>query len=380
MPDRSSPELPTDLTDLTDLTTDTGEPLELALDHVEFYVTDLAADVARLTAEYGFDLLVPPTERGASAERCVSALLGQAAIRLLLTQPLAAGHPATAYLARHEDGVAALALRVPDATAAYRALTGRGADGLRPPQAADGCVTAVVGAFGDVVHTLIERGPDVPADRIPGLPDAPPVTGAAEVGLRSVDHFAVCVPSGELRATVRHYQEVFGFRMVFEERIEVGALGMDSMVVQSPDHSVTLTLIEPLTPDAGGQIASFLADHGGAGVQHVAFSSQDAVHSVSTMAARGVPFLRTPSTYFDALPARLTPLRHSFDQLRELNLLVDQDHDGQLFQIFTRSQHPRGTFFFEVIERIRARNFGSNNIRALYEAVELQRNASEVSG
>ncbi|MFD8708434.1 4-hydroxyphenylpyruvate dioxygenase [Kitasatospora sp. NPDC059648] len=371
MPDRSSP--------------DTAPlPLELRLDHVEFYVADLAAELARLTTEYGFDLLVPPTERGESAERCVSALVGQAAIRLLLTQPLAVGHPATDYLARHDDGVAALALRVPDATAAYRTLTGRGADGLRPPQAVDGCVTAVVGAFGDVVHTLIEGGPDVPAERIPGLPDVAPAgqdpsRDAAAVGLRSVDHFAVCVPSGELRETVRRYCEVFGFRMIFEERIEVGALGMDSMVVQSPDHSVTLTLIEPLTPDAGGQIASFLADHGGAGVQHVAFSSQDAVHSVATMAARGVPFLRTPAAYFDALPARLTPLRHSLDQLRELNLLVDQDHDGQLFQIFTRSRHPRGTFFFEVIERIRARNFGSNNIRALYEAVELQRNASEVA-
>ncbi|MER7847656.1 4-hydroxyphenylpyruvate dioxygenase [Kitasatospora sp. NPDC096077] len=375
MPDRSSPESQTE----TQTQTDPTVPLELTLDHVEFYVADLAAEIARLTEEYGFELLVPPTERGESAERCASALLGQAAVRLLLTQPLAAGHPAAGYLARHDDGVAALALRVPDATAAYRALTGRGAAGLRPPQAADGCVTAVVGAFGDVVHTLIERGPDVPADRIPGLPDAAEPTGAESVGLRTVDHFAVCVPSGDLRDTVRHYCEVFGFRMVFEERIEVGALGMDSMVVQSPDHSVTLTLIEPLTPDAGGQIASFLADHDGAGVQHVAFSSEDAVHSVSTMAARGVPFLRTPGAYFDALPARLTPLRHSLDELRDLNLLVDQDHDGQLFQIFTRSRHPRGTFFFEVIERIRARNFGSNNIRALYEAVELQRNASEVA-
>ncbi|MER6301915.1 4-hydroxyphenylpyruvate dioxygenase [Kitasatospora sp. NPDC001539] len=354
--------------------------LPVELDHVEFYVADLTAETARLTAEYGFELLAPPTELGGAAERCLSALLGQGSIRLLLTQPLAATHPATGYLARHGDGVAALALRVPDAAAAYRTLTDRGAEGLRPPRSEHGCVTAVVGAFGDVVHTLIERGPEVPADRIPGLPDPAPATGAGSVGLRTVDHFAVCVPSGELRETIRRYREVFGFRMIFEERIEVGTLGMDSAVVQSADHSVTLTVIEPLGPEAGGQIASFLADHGGAGVQHVAFSSADAVHSVTALAERGVPFLRTPGTYFDALPARLTPLRHTLDQLRDLNLLVDQDHDGQLFQIFTRSQHPRGTFFFEIIERIRARHFGSNNIRALYEAVELQRSASEVAG
>jgi 4-hydroxymandelate synthase len=59
--------------------------------------------------------------------------------------------------------------------------------------------------------------------------------------------------------------------------------------------------------------------------------------------------------------------------LRELNLLVDQDHGGQLFQIFTRSTHPRGTLFLELIERRGAGTFGSANIKALYEAVERER-------
>lgn len=46
---------------------------------------------------------------------------------------------------------------------------------------------------------------------------------------------------------------------------------------------------------------------------------------------------------------------------------------GQLFQIFTRSTHPRRTLFFEVIERYGAETFGSSNIKALYEAVESER-------
>jgi 4-hydroxymandelate synthase len=52
---------------------------------------------------------------------------------------------------------------------------------------------------------------------------------------------------------------------------------------------------------------------------------------------------------------------------------VDEDHDGQLFQIFTASAHPRRTIFYEVIERQGARTFGSANIKALYTAVELER-------
>jgi 4-hydroxymandelate synthase len=58
--------------------------------------------------------------------------------------------------------------------------------------------------------------------------------------------------------------------------------------------------------------------------------------------------------------------------LRELDVLVDQDHGGQLFQIFTRSVHSRRTFFLELIERQGAGTFGTANIKALYEAVERQ--------
>ena len=61
------------------------------------------------------------------------------------------------------------------------------------------------------------------------------------------------------------------------------------------------------------------------------------------------------------------------ERLRAANVLVDEDHDGKLFQIFTASDHPRHTIFFEIIERQGARTFGSGNIKALYEAVERER-------
>ena len=54
-------------------------------------------------------------------------------------------------------------------------------------------------------------------------------------------------------------------------------------------------------------------------------------------------------------------------------MLVDRDEAGELFQIFAQSTHPRRTFFFEIIERLGARTFGSANIKALYQAVERER-------
>jgi 4-hydroxymandelate synthase len=65
--------------------------------------------------------------------------------------------------------------------------------------------------------------------------------------------------------------------------------------------------------------------------------------------------------------------------LRELNVLVDRDESGELFQIFSRSTHPRRTFFFELIERRLARTFGTSNITALYRAVELDRSRAQLS-
>jgi 4-hydroxymandelate synthase len=172
---------------------------------------------------------------------------------------------------------------------------------------------------------------------------------------------------------VKFYERVLGFRRTFSERIVVGAQAMDSEVVQSRSGRVTLTLIAPDVSREPGQIDEFLKNHGGAGVQHIAFAATDIVQAISTLRANHVEFLRTPDSYYLMLPKRLDLAAHSVDELRSLNVLADADHDGQLFQIFAKSVHPRRTFFFEVIERLGASTFGSGNIKALYQAVELER-------
>lgn len=67
------------------------------------------------------------------------------------------------------------------------------------------------------------------------------------------------------------------------------------------------------------------------------------------------------------------------EQLRELNILADRDRAGFLLQIFTRSTHPRHTLFYELIDRRGAATFGSNNIKALYQAMERQQGADRAS-
>lgn len=340
------------------------------IDHIELYVGDARQAAFYFGTAFGIDLRGQGgPETGLVDQR--SLLLRQGDIRMVLTSGLTPEHPATRYVQRHGDGIAVVALRVDDAAAAYATLVARGAAPVGAPQTyTDGdttVVTAAVSGVGDVVHRLVQRqGPG--ADVLPGIVTEGSTAGAAEPLLREVDHLAVCVGSGQLEPVARYYEETFGFARIFSEYIEVAGQGVNSTVVQSPSRGVTLVLLEPDETRLPGQIADFLRWHSGAGVQHLGLRTDDIVTAVSTLAGRGVRFAQTPATYYDTLEERVGAVAAQVERLRELGVLVDRDHDGQLLQIFTESMHVRRTLFVEVIERRGARTFGNGNVKALYEA------------
>ncbi|MCE6996424.1 4-hydroxyphenylpyruvate dioxygenase [Saccharothrix sp. S26] len=346
------------------------------IDHIEMYVGDARQTAFYLCTAFGFEVCGQGgPETGLAGRR--SLLLRQGDIQVVLTTGLVPDHPATEYVRRHGDGVAVVGIGVDDAAAAYRTLTERGAQPVSPPRehvsSAPGAtdarvVVAEVSGFSDVTHRLVERHGS-PREFLPGAIEVTePGPGTDGKLLRAIDHLAICVPVGGLAPTARYYVEVFGFEQIFEEYVEVGGQGMFSKVVQSPSGHVTYTLIEPDPDRQPGQIDNFLTWHAGAGVQHVAFGTDDIVKAVSTLGDMGVRFLGTPGAYYDTLEDRVGHLDAPLDELRRLGVLVDRDHWGQLLQIFTESMHVRRTLFLEIIERRGALTFGSGNIKALYEA------------
>lgn len=346
---------------------------DLSVDHVRFAVADIDAATDLWVKRYGMGLYAR-SAAPASGTGVATAAVGTADIRLLLTAAEGADHPAAAYVAQHGDGVCDIALRTSDAAAAFRTAVRRGARPVSPPAEHDGIIRATISGFGDVVHTFVERPAGRDSRTLPGLvPSGEPAPSGADDHLDTVDHFAVCVEAGRLRPTVEYYKQVLDFREVFTERIMVGEQAMDSIAIQSRSGEVTFTVIEPDLTRQPGQIDAFIKNHGGAGVQHIAFSTGDITRDVERLRDTGVRFLETPGTYYDMLPERLTPARHGLEQLRALDILADEDPDGQLLQIFTGSVHPRNTLFFELIERLGSRTFGSANIKALYAAVERER-------
>ncbi|MFB8202712.1 4-hydroxyphenylpyruvate dioxygenase [Kitasatospora purpeofusca] len=330
--------------------------------HVEYHSADADATAAALCADYGFTAVPPEPEQLAAAEsaHARTVLVRQGSIKFLLRSAADPAHPVARYAARHGEGVAALALSCPDPQAALDRAERHGA---RVLDRAGG----LVAGFGD---TALRFVPEAPAAAGPD--------GAGPQLLDALDHAAICLPAGQLADAVRFCEAALGMHRIFGEYIEVGEQAMDSSVVQSASGEVTFTLIEPDTSRRAGQIDTFLADHDGAGVQHLAFRTGDIATAVRGTRERGVAFLTTPGTYYDALAERLGATAIPVETLRELDVLVDQDHGGQLFQIFARSTHPRRTYFVELIERQGAGTFGTANIKALYEAVERQRAAASV--
>ena len=277
----------------------------LNVDHVEYYVADAEEAAYRWRADYGFTRC-GDGDSGRPGARAHSVLVRQGRIDLLLTSATAAAHPAYGYVSRHGDGVAVIAFTVADVRAAYQEAIGRGAVPVTPPTAWSAAVSvAEVGGFGDVVHRLVQRdgahAPLLPG-RIRAAACVPPDAGI----LGAIDHFAVCVPAGSLEGTARFYREVFEFEQIFEEYVEVGRQAMDSKVVQSRSGEVTFTFLEPDPAREPGQIDDFLAAHGGAGVQHLAFRTEDIAAAVRTLRERGVGVPdHAPAAYYDALAERL---------------------------------------------------------------------------
>ena len=351
------------------------------IDHLELYADDADEAAGRLCDGFGFAVHGRGGPETGLAD-CRSVLLRQHEITLLVTSPLGAGHRATEYLRRHGEGVAVVAMAVDDGSAAFAEAVERGAEPIAPPRTfgpEGGQVTfASVKGFGDVEHRFTSRqraaGPFAP-----GVIAEESAPAAGSGLLRVIDHLAVCLPAGELDPTVRRYKEVFDLDQTFEERIVVGSQAMESKVVQSRSGGVTFTIIEPDTSRVAGQIDAFIRDHDGAGVQHVAFRTEDILAGVRDCTDRGIPFLSTPAGYYAALPERLGSVGVPVERLQELNILADRDYAGVMLQIFTATTHPRHTLFYELIERRGALTFGSNNIKALYEAVERQQAAERAA-
>lgn len=275
------------------------------------------------------------------------------AVRVLVSVP-GPGDATRTWLANHGDGVWDIAFSVPDVAAAFTRARAAGLEPIQYPQQAllrDGSGTvplAVVEGWGSLRHTLVQS----PPPRHPG-----PFT--------AVDHLAICVDHGGMQAVADCYAHAFGMAWQPRRKAVAGRQGMDSGYLWTGDFAITV-----VAQDAAGepgQVSAFLKEHGGPGVQHLAFRTPGIAGSVRRARIRGVEFLTPPGTYFDLLPGLLGRAVPDLAALRSAGVLADHSPQGWLRQTFTAPVRP-SPVFFELIQRDPGVDgFGARNLEWLLE-------------
>ncbi|HEY1583910.1 MAG TPA: 4-hydroxyphenylpyruvate dioxygenase [Chthoniobacterales bacterium] len=349
-------------------------PLE-GTDYVEFYVGNAKQAAHFYKTAFGFQSLAYAGPETGMKDRA-SYVIRQNKLTFVLTTPLRPDNPIADHIYKHGDGVKMLALRVPDATSAWKETTKRGGKSyLEPKKLTDEqgeVVTSGIHTYGETVHLFIERQ-NYNGPFMPGFEKWDPGYETKSTGLQYVDHCVGNVGWNQMNPWVQFYEEVMGFRNIlsFDDKdISTEYSALMSKVMSNGNGFVKFPINEPAEGKKKSQVEEYLDFYGGEGVQHVAIATKDIVTTVADLQSRGVEFLKIPPSYYETVLDRVGKIDEDLEPLQRLGILIDRDDEGYLLQIFSKPVEDRPTLFFEIIQRKGAKSFGKGNFKALFEALE----------
>ncbi len=314
-----------------------NDPLKLVdVDHVRFYVGNAKQAAVFYAHTFGFQIdQVADLTTGSRDE--ASYLLTQGNIRLLLTSGLHKNHPAQVEVIRYGDGVKDIALTVEDAIASYeQAIRNGGTSAYEPVEMSDEHGTVIMAgiqSYGRAIHSFVSRSGDYALSSLkdgglfgPKFRKTPDLAvneynRRQPCGLMYVDHCVGNVEEGRMDYWVEWYEKVLGFSMFkhFDDQdISTEYSALMSKVMASGNHLIKMPINEPAEGKKKSQILEYLEWHNmTAGVQHLAFRTDDGLHSVAELRLRGVDFLAIPDSYYESV----------WDRVSKLGWDVKEDHE-----------------------------------------------------
>src|SRR3954466_5673755 len=349
-------------------------PLE-GTDYVEFYVGNAKQAAHYYKTAFGFQSLAYSGPETGVKDR-VSYVIRQNKLTFVLTTAVQPNNAIADHIYKHGDGVKVLALKVEDATSAWKETTQRGGKSYMEPttlQDENGrVVMSGIHTYGDTVHLFIERE-NYRGVFMPGFRKWESNYNPPDTGLQYVDHCVGNVGWNQMNPWVKFYEDVMGFKNILsfdDEDISTEYSALMSKVMSNGNGFVKFPINEPAEGKKKSQVEEYLEFYDGEGVQHVALATNDIVKTVKELMSRGVEFLKVPATYYDDLLDRVGHIDEDLEPLKELGILVDRDNEGYLLQLFSKPVQDRPTLFFEIIQRKGAKSFGKGNFKALFEAIE----------
>jgi 4-hydroxyphenylpyruvate dioxygenase len=360
---------------------------------LHYYVRDLERSRRFYVEHMDFQEIGKSGEELERAGRQRSLAFAAGQIAIVCSTPVGAGGRADRYLHKHPDGIGTVMFEVEDARRAFAVLEACGGTPITDVQLEQddhGTLStfSITTPFGDTTFRFLERRGY--RGLFAGMETyEQPRGGGNAIGFQRIDHLT---SNFQTRAPALLWLEhVMGFTPLWEVEfhtrdvaryhVDEGS-GLRSKVMWDEHSGVKLANNEPYRPSfKASQINVFHEQHRGDGVQHAALSTPDILRAVRALRARGVVFMPTPKSYYEALPERLAALGIVLDEdpgeLERLEILVDGAGPGKyLLQIFLKDSAglygspEAGPFFFEIIERKGDEGFGAGNFRALFESIE----------
>ena len=247
----------------------------------------------------------------------------------------------------HGPTVCDLGLRVDDAAQTVKRARMLGTPRFSQPVASGELdIPAIKGVGGNVVHFIDENSNlhrvwDIEFNPVANISTTQPA------GIRRIDHLSQTMKYKEMQSWLLYYISTFetSKSSIFEVADPSGVV--HSQAIESPEGEVRLNLngVEGQNTFA----ASFLQERFGAGVQHIAFLTDDIFETSKRLDESEFKRLKISSNYYDHVQAMFGLDKELVERLRTCSILYDRQDKGEYFQIYSRPIFQG--FFFEIVQR-----------------------------
>lgn len=296
----------------------------------------------------------------------------QGAINLVLNAE-DEGH---AFQARTEHGpcVCDMGLRVSDAAQTFNRAKALGtARLLQKAGVGELSIPAIKSVGGSVVHFIDEKSDlhrvwDIEFEPVSKTKSTPPA------GLRRIDHIAQTMAYDDMQSWLTYYTSTFEFEKTAIQNVNDPSGIVLSQALASPEGEVRLNL-----NGAQGHKTfadSFLANQAGAGVQHLAFRTDDIFETSLHLQNASFDRLEIPQSYYEVTQAKFKLEDAFIAALADGHILYDEDAFGSYFQFYSKPLFDG--FFFEIVERQGGyKGYGARNAPVRLKAQNLLLNGRE---
>ena len=205
---------------------------------------------------------------------------------------------------------------------------------------------AVKGVGGSIVHFIDEQSD---LHRVWDI-EFNPVTktrATQPCGLRRIDHVSQTMPLDEMQSWLTYYTSTFEMEKTALTGVADPSGPILSQALSSPAGEVRLNLNGAAAQRTFAD--SFLEQGMTAGVQHIAFATDDIFETAERLQQTGLERLRIDGGYYTALQQHFGLDSAALARLQHHSILYDRDGEGEYFQLYCRPIF--NGFFFEIVER-----------------------------